>query len=185
MLIGIPVRGFTTAKQRLSETLSPADREELARQLATHTVSIARTVGTVVIATSDPQVTQWCGQQNLATIDDGGTLNGAAQAIARHAASAPWAVLHADLPGLQAGELSAALEAFQAHGGAFAPSWDGGTSLIVLQGADFTFSYGPGSFHRHFAQHPTAAVIVRPGLALDVDEPAHLIWMQDRYGPRQ
>ncbi len=185
MLIGIPVRGFTTAKQRLSKTLSPTDREALARQLAQHTISIARSIGTVVVATRDPQVTQWCAQRNVATIEDGGTLNGAAQAIVAHAASSPWAVLHADLPRLTASELEAALDAFQAHGCAIAPSWDGGTSLIVRQGPSFTFSYGPGSFHRHLAQHPTAAVIIRPGLALDVDEPEHLIWMHDRLESRQ
>ena len=49
-----------------------------------------------------------------------------------------------------------------------APSHDGGTSALGATG-HLDFHYGVGSFHRHLRQAPRAAVIVRPGLAFDLD----------------
>jgi 2-phospho-L-lactate/phosphoenolpyruvate guanylyltransferase len=76
-------------------------------------------------------------------------------------------VLHADLPLLAARDLT---ESWRASVGrtVIAPAHDGGTSLLAGTGP-FPFSYGPGSFHRHLRAAPGAAVVVRPGLALDLD----------------
>jgi 2-phospho-L-lactate guanylyltransferase (CobY/MobA/RfbA family) len=58
-------------------------------------------------------------------------------------------------------------------GPVIAPSHDGGTSLVAGH-TRFPFTYGPGSFHRHVAAATAvsaspAAIVVRPGLALDLD----------------
>ncbi len=178
MLIGIPIRSFATAKERLSEHLTPQQRWDLAVHLANHAATLASTVADVVVVTGDRDVRQWAAGRSLPTLDDGGSLDGAGQAIVRYVGDGPWGLLHADLPMLSEADLKLALAGFGDRGCVIAPSWDGGTSLIMSFGA-FQFSYGPGSFHRHFRQRPSAAVVVRAGLALDVDEPEHLDWMRD------
>ena len=178
MLIGIPIRSFATAKERLSEHLTPPQRRELAIQLADHAAAITSTLCDVVVVTGDTDVRQWARARSLPTLDDGGSLDGAGRAVVDHCGDAAWGVLHADLPALSIADLKAALAGFSDHGCAIAPSWDGGTSLIMSRGS-FHFAYGPGSFHRHLGQRPSAAVIIRTGLAFDVDEPEHLGWMSD------
>lgn len=177
MLIGIPIRSFATAKTRLAEHLTADRRRQIALQLATHTVAIAASVAEVVIVTGDSEVRQWARAQSLMSIDDGGNLDRAGSAIVRHADRQPWGLLHADLPRLESSDLHTAFGGFEDCGSVIAPSWDGGTSLIVGTGP-FSFSYGAGSFHRHLSHRPDAAVVVRAGLALDVDEPEHVTWMQ-------
>ena len=53
------------------------------------------------------------------------------------------------------------------------PSHDGGTSVVAGFGR-FPFSYGIGSFRRHFAARPDALVMVSEELAIDIDTPLHL-----------
>lgn len=178
MLIGIPIRSFATAKERLAEHLTATQRGDLAVDMADHAATVASTVADVMVLTGDRDVRQWAAARSLPTIDDGGSLNGAGRAIANHIGHAAWGVLHADLPMLSTADLDLALAGFADRGCAIAPSWDGGTSLIMSRGT-FHFSYGPGSFHRHLRQQSSAAVIVRAGLALDVDEPEHLDWLRD------
>lgn len=176
MIIGIPIRSFETAKQRLAGHLAPEERRAVAELLAGHALVTASALTDVVIVTSDVGVQQWAEERSVEAIDDDGTLEGAATAVTIRAGAAPWGVLHADLPTLTHHDLEAALVGFASRGTAIAPSWDGGTSLIMASGL-FAFNYGPGSFRRHLAHRPGSAVIIRPGLALDVDEPEHLAWM--------
>src|SRR5665811_1981594 len=62
-----------------------------------------------------------------------------------------------------------------AAGTVLAPSHDGGTSLVGGMLNPFPFRYGPGSFRRHLsAVLGHARVLVRPGLALDLDRPRDL-----------
>jgi 2-phospho-L-lactate guanylyltransferase len=178
MLIGIPIRSFATAKERLSEHLTATQRRDLAVDMADHAASVASVVAEVMVMTGDGDVRQWAAARSLPTLDDGGSLDGAGQAIANHTGHAAWGVLHADLPKLSTADIDSALVGFADRGCVIAPSWDGGTSLIMSRGT-FRFSYGPGSFHRHLRQRPSAAVIIRAGLALDVDEPEHLDWLRD------
>lgn len=176
MIIGIPIRSFKTAKQRLAGHLTPEERRTVAERLTEHALVTAAALSEVVIVTGDADVRRWAVERSVEAIDDNGTLDGAATAVTIRAGAAPWAVLHADLPTLTHHDLEAALEGFARRGAAIAPSWDGGTSLIMASGR-FLFSYGQGSFHRHLAHRPDSAIIIRPGLALDVDEPEHLAWM--------
>ena len=99
-----------------------------------------------------------------------GGLDGAAGAVVA-ASRRSWAVLHADLPLLRPEDLVAVWEADAPA--VLAPSRDGGTSLFCGSGP-MRFSYGPGSFPRHLARAPDAAIVSRPGLALDLDTPADL-----------
>ena len=173
----IPVKSFRLAKQRLAETLDPRRRESLGRALAEHTATAAESAGlTPLIVTADADVASWAtsvGFPSLADPDRG--LNAAAVAGAMWAASArlPWVVLHSDLPLLDETDLVDLSEMSEDRESFLAPSADGGTSAIGSTGA-FDFSFGPGSFHRHLARLPSARVVVRAGLAHDVDAPNDL-----------
>jgi 2-phospho-L-lactate guanylyltransferase len=143
------------------------------RQLAAHTVStIHRANLQVLIVSNDSDVVSWskeCGYRATSE-PDGGGLNKAAAAGAE-AVDGPWMVLHADLPAIDADDVRAASRLVE-HGCVLAPSHDGGTSLIGGTGTEFPFRYGPGSFRRHLAAiNGDAAILIRPGLALDLDRP--------------
>ncbi len=172
--IGIPIRSFSGAKVRLVPALDGKQRAALARRLAAHTVDVARACGDVAVVTASAEVADWAKSIGVRVVTEGGSgLDAAAGSFVADAGRRPWAVLHADLPLLAAGELARALRAADLIGACVAPSSDGGTSLLAAQGA-FEFAYGPGSFHRHLRFRPDAAVVVAPGLAVDVDRPADL-----------
>src|SRR5690606_35677285 len=76
----------------------------------------------------------------------------------------------ADLPLVTPEDIRAAAALLEAGNSHIAPSDDGGTSLIGGH-RPCRFAYGPGSFHRHLARADDPAVIVRRGLALDLDRP--------------
>lgn len=174
VIVGLPIRTFSSAKQRLAVSLTPDQRETLARSFADHVAGIADSLSTVIIATRDLEVIAWAQQHNYPVVDDGGSLNGAAHAIVAAAAGSPWLVLHTDLPWLTHDDLQAADDLLDSAPYVLAPSADGGTSLLAGHSATAHFAYGPGSFGRHLSIHPGASILVRPGLALDVDEPSHL-----------
>lgn len=173
----IPVKSFRLAKQRLAEALDPGRRESLGRALAEHTATAAESAGlTPLIVTADPEVAGWAtgiGFPSLPDPDSG--LNAAADTGAKWAVSAglPWVVLHSDLPLLAESDLTDLLTMSEDGDSFLAPSADGGTSAIGSTGA-FDFSFGPGSFHRHLARLPSARIVVRTGLAHDVDAPNDL-----------
>jgi 2-phospho-L-lactate guanylyltransferase (CobY/MobA/RfbA family) len=54
-----------------------------------------------------------------------------------------------------------------------APSNDGGTSLLGAS-RRIRFAYGPASFHRHLLRLRDPRVVVRLGLALDLDDASDL-----------
>jgi 2-phospho-L-lactate guanylyltransferase len=177
-LVGIPVKGFGMAKVRLAGVLDAAARSALGRRVAARTVDVARAVvgdDSVLVVTGDADVVAWAEAIGVSVIDeDPGGLDGAAAAVVAAAGGRPWAVVHADLPLLTRSELGAALAVADASGAAIAPSSDGGTSLIAATGS-FRFAYGEGSFQRHLRALPGAGVLVRRGLALDLDTPADLV----------
>ena len=99
-----------------------------------------------------------------------GGLNAAAHAGVA-AVSGSWMVVHADLPTLGVEDIIAA-EQLASRTMMIAPSRDGGTSLIGSSGCPQPFRYGPGSFRRHLsAARGQATILLRPGLALDLDRP--------------
>jgi 2-phospho-L-lactate guanylyltransferase len=87
-----------------------------------------------------------------------------------------WAVVHADLPLLTPQDLDAIRHAAGAGGRiVLSPSHNGGTSAIAGSTPTFPFRYGPGSFRRHLATvGGDVRVVVRRGLAVDVDQPGDL-----------
>ncbi|MEA3510844.1 MAG: NTP transferase domain-containing protein, partial [Actinomycetota bacterium] len=149
------------------------ERVSLMRQLAAHTVSAIQSAGIeVLIVSNDSDVVLWSRKYGCEATSEPveGGLNGAASAGAA-AVTGSWMILHADLPAVDASDIRVAASLSE-DGHVLAPSHDGGTSLIGGTGSGFPFRYGPGSFHRHLAViNGDATILVRPGLALDLDRP--------------
>lgn len=172
MLVGVTVKPFGVAKARLRSVLDASERSRLGMSIAARTLELASLVGRSAVVTGDAGVGEWAQALGHAVVWElPGGLDGAALALVQAAGIRPWMVLHADLPRLSPADLRAASAALDTHSAVVAPSSDGGTSLIGGSGPA-RFSFGAGSFQRHLASMPGAHVLVRPGLALDLDTPS-------------
>jgi 2-phospho-L-lactate guanylyltransferase len=194
LLAAVPVKRFFVAKRRLSPILDAPARALLGRDLAAHTISTVEKAGLDVVAlAADDEVAAWAAEHGWrAVVDSGRGLDAAAReaTILATEESRPWMIVHADLPLVTPDDILAAARALAEGGSPIAPSDDGGTSLIGGRGP-FSFSYGRASFHRHLARAEQPVVIVRRGLALDLDGPGDFDaaadlpegrWLR-RYGP--
>lgn len=169
-LVGVPIKPFGVAKARLAGDLDARARSRLGRAIAAHTLrTVAASGAAPAVITGDAGVARWARRRGWMVVPElpEGELDGAARALVSAAGGERWAVLHADLPLLAERDLADSWRAL-GRGTVIAPAHDGGTSLVAGTGS-FAFSYGPGSFHRHLRSAPHAIVVVRTGLALDLD----------------
>lgn len=171
----IPVKSPTVGKSRL---VGVADREDLARAIATDTVraaAAANAVRRVVVITDDDfaPVARSLGVDVVA--DPARGLN-AALRLGAALAAADWPTLRpvallADLPALTAPLLDAAL-AQVAGGPAYCSDAEGtGTTLYTAAYAEFDPHFGPGSAAAHAATGAVAIEGELAGLRRDVDDP--------------
>lgn len=178
LVIGVPVKAFGIAKQRLSPVLDAEERSRLGMSIAERTVSLASQHATTVVLTGDSEVVLWAARLGFGSVPEGEpSLDSAAHSLVAYAAGRPWMILHADLPHLTDEDLRVAVDLMGSDTTLIAPSWDGGTSMLASTG-EFPFSYASGSFHRHLAERPWAHVITRPGLSMDLDTPVDLETLQ-------
>jgi 2-phospho-L-lactate guanylyltransferase len=158
----VPVKDFRQAKARLAGLLSPAQRQHLARTMATQVLLAAGSWPTYVVC-DDPSVERFAEGAGAVPIVRGGYgLNGAvssAVALLAGASIDRVIVIHSDVPLASAGALRAL-----AHG-----------SYVTLVPADagFTFAYGAGSFRKHVTE------ATRLGLPVRVVRSAELGWDVD------
>lgn len=180
----VPVKAFSQAKVRLSDSLDPATRAELARAMATRVLLAAKPLPAFVVC-DDEEVRAWAERQGAEPIWTPGLgLNGAVEeALARLATRGYQraVVSHADLP--LAIDL-AWLADFD--GVTLVPDRrrDGTNVAVVPTAVGFRFSYGARSFEQHRAEARRLGLIARlvsdERLAWDVDTagdlelPAHL-----------
>src|SRR3990170_8302165 len=158
----VPHRGLEAAKTRLATSLSPDERMFLASQLLQRVLKVAREVSDDVVVISpsrsllevvEPSGARLVVQRGMglnsgldqvrfdAIVDDIGTL----------------AVLHGDLPNLQAADVMTLLGSLPADGApgvAIAPDRAGtGTNALVLRPPGVIhFRFGPRSFAKHLHQ---------------------------------
>ncbi|HEX6222711.1 MAG TPA: 2-phospho-L-lactate guanylyltransferase [Acidimicrobiia bacterium] len=174
----IPIKSFRLGKQRLSDALDDRRRQTLGRALAGHTARAVESAGLIpLIVTADPHVAEWATMSGFPSLPDSGEGLSAAANLGvewARASNSRWIVLHGDLPLLSASDVGAVDGVVTTGHGAIAPSSDGGTSAIGSEG-DFSFAFGVGSFHRHLPRLADARVVMRSGLALDVDSPNDLV----------
>lgn len=178
----IPIRAFAVGKARLSGTLEPAPRAELAEWMADQVLAAAGPLPVVVVSSAD-DVRAWGDRHRVTVIDDAGDLDRAA------AAGVAWCaerglvraiVAHADLPHAPVGGLVRfASDDAQSIVTIVPCHRDDGTPVISVPVATpFPFAYGPGSFRRHVALAHRRGLAVRvvrdPQLGFDVDVPSDL-----------
>ncbi|MCP4309025.1 MAG: 2-phospho-L-lactate guanylyltransferase [bacterium] len=175
ILAALPIKPFGVAKQRLSERLDAATRSRVGKAIAERTAAAATDAGALVaIVTGDPGVKRWAEGLGYLTIAEPDLpragLDGAAEAAIFEATrrQRPWAIIHADLPLVTPAVLHEVFRAAE-QGTVLVPSYDGGTNVVGGRGAMFRFAYGKASFHRHLAMNPSAQVLTKPQLALDLD----------------
>jgi 2-phospho-L-lactate guanylyltransferase len=168
----VPVKAFRAAKARLAPALSPAERADLARTMATGVLRAAGDLPVTVVC-DDDDVRTWALDLGAAVCWSPGLgLDGAVAAgVASVAADVDRAVVvHADLP------LALDLRPVVGrHGILLVPDRHGdGTNVISLPvDCGFEFAYGPGSFRRHRAE------ATRLGLPVEVHADAALAWDVD------
>lgn len=176
-MVILPIKSFAMGKGRLSGVVEPEIRSRLSRALAGRVATTVATTGrTPLVVTGDSEVATWAEASGYTTIDDPGDgLSAAARAGVSMAIdrTEPWLILHCDLPWITADDVEAVARPLEEGQPVIAPSADGGTSAIGSRG-EFTFQFGPASFHRHIASLAGALVVARSGLLLDIDDPADL-----------
>jgi 2-phospho-L-lactate/phosphoenolpyruvate guanylyltransferase len=179
LLIGIPVKPFGVAKGRLAPLLDAPRRSFLGREVAARTIGAAAATGVdVAVVTADEGVASWARDLGVGIITDPGKgLDEAATTVVSAAEGRPWMILHADLPLVSTDDILVLLDGLQRSDTVISPSYNGGTSALGSKGA-FPFRYGPASFRAHLALAAGGTVIVRLGLALDLDTPADFIAAQ-------
>ena len=183
----IPIKGFSEAKGRLSSTVSPADRNALARAMAAQVVSSAQPMPTFVVCDND-EVGRWALDHGAQVLHEPGRgLNGAVAAGVAQLQDLGFTrvvIAHSDLP------LAIDLAWIADFSGiTIVPDRSArGTNVISIplaladehahDGSAFTFSYGSGSFGRHVqeARRMGERVRVIPNyrLSADVDYPGDL-----------
>jgi len=180
-IVAIPIKPFGVAKQRLAPVLDAKQRSVLGRAVAARTASIVAESGALpVVVTGDDGVARWAKGLHLDVLpegNDGSTgLDRAAATVTKAAHGGSWAIVHADLPISTADDFRSVWARLDTASAAIAPAHDAGTNVIAGSGSA-RFGYGPGSFARHLAITPKASVVVRQGLAYDLDTPADLAFM--------
>ncbi|MGI8517679.1 MAG: 2-phospho-L-lactate guanylyltransferase [Acidimicrobiia bacterium] len=178
VLVGVPIKPFGSAKSRLSGLLDDAQRKEIARYLAIHTLATLRAVGSEpLVLAADDEVAHFATELGHQVLTEPGPgLNRSATQFRDRAAdlSQAWLVVHADLPYLTSEALVRPLRALERGRPVIAPSPDGGTPLLGHVAHGLAFSYGPASFGRHLRQMPDARVFADPRLCCDIDRPRDL-----------
>ena len=185
----IPAKGFSRAKTRLNPALAPLERAALARRLLLNALSACAgcpQVAGALVVTDCPRVAALARERGAeALLDPPGAglaavIGGGLAALTARGASAA-VVLMADLPRLAPDDVASMLAALAGADVALAPDGEGeGTNALATRLPPALPSrfgrYGSFGAHREAvrALGLTVAVVRRPGLALDVDGPAHL-----------
>ena len=169
----IPVKSFTMAKGRLADTLTPAQREELARTCAETVVHAASPLPAYVVC-SDDAVASWAVSLGARVVHCATPGLDVAVAAGRTAIAEDGfdhiIVAHADLP------LAETL-AHVAREGIVTMVTDrhsDGTNVLSFPiASSFTTAYGPGSLDNHMRAAATCGlayeIIEDASLALDLD----------------
>jgi len=190
----LPLKDLVQAKTRLAGLLRPSERRALAQAMAEDVLAVLAAhpdISRITLVSDDPGadlLARKYGAQCWPESALGCTgLNPLMrQASARLLADANDAliVLHADLPLLAREDISAALEAQHALRGLVVgcDRQGSGTNLLAFAATTVPrFCFGAGSCARHVASARASGIPVkvlhRPGIAVDVDNPADLEWL--------
>jgi len=177
-VVVVPVKAFSQAKMRLAPVLSPVERADLARRMATRVLAAARPLPVVVVC-DDLEVSRWAQELGARVLAEPGLgLNGAvstARSLLESEGYQRLIVAHGDLPLVNSLAWLADLD-----GIVLVPDrhLEGTNVLSIPAGSRFRFAYGPGSFVRHQDEARRTGlpwrVVHDAELAWDVDSPADM-----------
>ena len=198
----LPLKDLVKAKSRLSGLLSPSERRALAQAMVEDVLVVLAQHGEIsciTLVSDDPgagMLAQKYGADYLPETALG--CRGLNRVVAAAASrlvqdhSAPMLVLHGDLPLLSLADISAVLARQRQRGGLVigCDRHNIGSNLLAFpQGSMQQFYFGAHSCQRHgeaaraLGMH--SSVMLRPGIALDLDEAAdmrELMQQLDRAG---
>jgi 2-phospho-L-lactate guanylyltransferase len=189
----IPLKHPSAGKTRLSGALRAPLRARLVttmlRDVAERVRDTARIAEAHVLTRDAADVPAGCRHVADAGLELNQALTCAARAL-RASGVTSLLVLAADVPLVTVEELRALLDAAARGVLVAAPDWRGlGTNALLWDLSDsVTPCFGAGSLAAHERMAAGAglafAPITRPGLALDIDEPAQLRTLAQHGGPR-
>jgi 2-phospho-L-lactate guanylyltransferase len=188
----IPVKRLDEAKQRLADHLSPENRRRLGLAMLADVLRATDKWPARWIVTSDPDAEAVGLGFGCRLLQDGGLgLNEAlkeALAVATAEDVETLLILPSDVPLVTTEDLKALLATDAAV--VIAPSQSGGTNALLLRPPDaIEPSFGPNSASLHAtaaARKGLHALMLRaPSLALDIDEPRHLVALASATSKRE
>src|SRR4051794_16905671 len=185
----VPVKPLNQAKTRLSQVLSPEERQQLAETMLRHVLSVVQHVpqlmGTLVIS-RDNKALSIAREYGARTVQESGApelnaaLMRATQVISRLNGSAIL-ILPADLPLIVQEDVQSIIRMGENEPSVVIATdqhQDGTNALFIRPPALIEYAYGPGSFRRHIdkAREADAEVHIYESerLSLDIDMPADL-----------
>lgn len=186
----VPHRGLAASKTRLAPVLDADEREALAERLLRRVLAVVVEVAPVVVITPSEELRELVEEAGATLeVQRGMGLNAGldqARGQAMRDSIRTLAVLHGDLPNLDAADVRALIERVPGSTGvAIAPDRRGtGTNGLAMRPPDaIAFGFGAGSFAKHRAAAEAAgiplAVVDRSGLAFDLDTPGDLArWLE-------
>jgi 2-phospho-L-lactate/phosphoenolpyruvate guanylyltransferase len=187
LVVAVPVKDLTHAKQRLMSVLTPDERGELARAMLRDVLRALASapVDRVWVVTRDAAATaiaRELGAEPMPEAENRGHTAAVAlaQAEAARRGVHGFLTVPGDVPCLTADELRQIVESMREGAAVFVPSRSGlGTNGVALTPPDaMPLTFGEPSFARHLAtaRHRGLEphVLALPGLGLDVDAPEDL-----------
>ena len=187
LVVAVPVKDLTHAKQRLTSVLSLAERGALARAMLGDVLRAlaAADLECVWVVTRDPAaaaIARSLGAEPVSEAENRGHTAAVAlaQAEAARRGARVFLTVPGDVPCVTAGELRQIVDGVREGTPVFVPSRSGlGTNGVALAppGA-MALTFGEPSFARHLEtacqRGLTPRVLALPGLGLDVDAPEDL-----------
>jgi 2-phospho-L-lactate/phosphoenolpyruvate guanylyltransferase len=195
----VPIKETAFAKQRLAKVLSPVRRQELAVAMfedVMQALSASHGLAGIAVITLDQNVTQIAARWGAEVWREGARNGhtGAVMAAARQLAATGSTMLTipGDVPRVSPADIAAILAAHtDPPAFTIVPAWDDlGSNAIMCSPPDLVpLRFGPDSFFPHLAaarcQGLEPTIVRRPGIAIDIDEPADLArFMSDRCDTR-
>ena len=187
LVVAVPIKDLTHAKQRLTSVLSLAERGDLARAMLGDVLRAlaAADLDCVWVVTRDPAaaaIARALGAEPLSEDENRGHTAAVARAQAEAArrGARVFLTVPGDVPCVTADELKQIVDAVREGAPVFVPSRSGlGTNGVALTPPDaMALTFGEPSFARHLetarARGLTPRVLALPGLGLDVDAPEDL-----------
>ncbi len=185
----VPVKEFTSAKQRLATHLTPEQRRALAAAMFEDVLeALAAVAGLagILVVTADPAAADLARRYGAHVSTDGACSGhtGAVAAASRRLADegrAGMITIPGDIPAITVAEISATLAAHQpAPSFTIVPAHDDlGSNAIICSPPDaVTLQFGDNSFFPHLDTSRrtgiTPTIVRQPGIARDIDHPDDL-----------